>query len=49
MNTYLIIGCCSIAIGCGSLKANGRKRNWIACLNLALGLLLILLGIFTDH
>ena len=47
MNTYLIIGCCNIAIGCGSLKANGRRRNLIAYLNLGLGLLLVLLGIFS--
>ncbi len=43
MNTaFFIIGCCNIAIGCGSLRKNGIKRNLIAYLNLILGLLLII-------
>ncbi len=40
--TFLIIGCCNIAIGCGSLRKNGSKRNLIAYLNFLLGLLLII-------
>ncbi len=40
--TFLIIGCCNIAIGCGSLRKNGVKRNLIAYLNLLLGILLII-------
>ncbi len=39
--TFFIIGCCNIAIGCGSMKRNGKKRNLIAYLNLILGVLLI--------
>ena len=41
---FLIIGCCNIAIGCGSLKKNNGKRNIIAYLNFILGVLLIVLS-----
>ncbi len=40
--TFFIIGCCNIAIGCGAVRKNGRKRNLIAYLNLILGLMLII-------
>ncbi len=40
--TFLIIGCCNIAIFCGSVKKNGSKRNLVAYLNLILGLFLII-------
>lgn len=40
-SVFFIIGCCNIAIGCGSLRKNGRKRNVIAYLNLILGSLLV--------
>ena len=42
--TFLIIGCCNIAIGCGSLKKENSKRNIVAYLNLILGILLIILS-----
>lgn len=39
--TFLIIGCCNLAIFFGSLKKSGNKRNIVAYLNLILGLFLI--------
>lgn len=39
--TFFIIGCCNIAIGCGSIKKNGMRGNLIAYLNFLLGLFLI--------
>lgn len=40
--TFLIIGCCNIAIGSASLKKGNRKQNIVAYLNLILGVFLII-------
>ncbi len=45
--TFLIIGCCNIAIGCGSFRKNGIKGNLIGYINVLLGITLIILSFTT--
>lgn len=45
--SFFIIGCCNVVIGCCSLKKNGSKSNFVAYLNLMLGLILIIGSFFT--
>lgn len=39
--TLLILGICNVVLAGGSMKKNGTKRNYVAYLNLLIGLLLI--------
>lgn len=51
MNTTLmILGCCNVVIFLDSVKKHGYKRNYVAYLNLILGLFLIIASVtFLNH